>query len=303
MDLASLQVFLMVARERSFSRAAEKLYRSQPAVSIAVRKLEEWVGQPLFVRGSRAGQLTEAGVLLSEYAERMLNLRDEIRKGVQNLRELRRGHLSLGANESSIHALLPVLARYRRAYPDVKIAIHRVFSRDIPREVVNYRLDLGVISYVPADEKLAAVECHRDQLVLVVHPRHRLARRRDVDISELGNETFIAHIVESPHRRRVIQLFSKHRVPLRMGVDLPTIESIKRFVEMRMGVAIVPRMCVWMEIEHKTLAEVSIRQMRIPRRLYLIYRRDHALSHAAQALFRLLCPRRRQPAVTDKSAN
>lgn len=292
MDLASLRVFLTVAREKSFSRAAKKLYRTQPAISIAVRKLEDSVGQALFVPGSRAGQLTQAGTLLLEYAERMLNLRDEILRGVEDLQGLRRGRLSLGVNESSIHALLPTLARYRRLYPDVRIAISRVFSRDIPQEVLNYRLDLGVISYLPQDEKLIATEVFRDELTFVVYPSHRLARRRQVDISNLGSETFIAHIVESPYRTRVVQLFGKHHVPLHTPVNLPTIESIKRFVQMGMGVAIVPRMCVRMEIEHGTLVEVKIRQMRLPRHLYLIYRRDDPLSPAIQAFFRLLRPPR-----------
>src|SRR5712692_9607681 len=113
MELGQLEVFLAVARERSFSRAAEKLYRTQPAVSIVIRKLEEGVGQPLFVRGARDIKLTDAGALLHDYAERLLNLREEIGRGMRDLRGLRRGHLSLGVNESSIHALLPALARFR----------------------------------------------------------------------------------------------------------------------------------------------------------------------------------------------
>jgi len=296
MDLQSLQVFLTVAREKSFSRAAHKLYRTQPAISISVRKLEDWVGQPLFVRGSRAGKLTEAGELLSEYAERMLNLKDEIRKGVEDLQNLRGGKLSLGVNESSIHALLPALARYREHYPDVKILIHRVLSRDVPHEVLSYRLDLGVISFLPQDEKLAATPFVRDDLAFVVYPGHPLAKRKSVDISELGGETFIAHIVDSPHRTGVIQLFSKHNVPLRMPVDMPTIEGIKRFVEMEMGVAIVPGMCAKMEVERGSLVEVKIKQMKLPRQLYLIYRRHDEISHATRALLRLVRTRESKPA-------
>ena len=290
MDLAGLEVFLMVAKERSFSRAALKLYRTQPAISISIRKLEEWVGQPLFVRGSRAGQLTEAGLLLSEYAERMLNLREEIRKGVESLQQLTRGRLTLGVNESSIHALLPALARYRRKYPDIRIVIHRVFSRQIPEEVLNYRLDLGVISYRPMDPNLVAVEFLRDDLTLVVYPRHRLAKRRKVNLTELGREIFVAHIVESPYRLRVMQLFARYHVPLNMEVELPTIESIKRFVRMEMGVAIVPRMCVQMELERGELVELKVREMRLPRHLFLLHRRDRALSYAAKALMQLLRP-------------
>ncbi len=288
MDFAQLHVFLTVARERSFSRAAEKLYRTQPAVSIAIRKLEETIGQPLFLRGARHAKLTDAGELLSEYAERMLNLRDEIGKGMEDLSGLRRGRLSLGVNESSIHALLPALARYRRLYPEVDIAVHRTFSRDIPREVLNYRLDLGVVSYMPQEAQLSAAEIFRDELAFVVYPRHRLARRRSVDLAELGRESFIAHIVESPYRRRVIQLFERHQVPLQMRVELPTIESIKRFVQMEMGVAIVPRMCVRWEVDGGALVELKIRQLKLPRHLYLLSRRGTRLSHAAAALVRLL---------------
>ena len=284
MDLASLQVFQTVVRERSFSRAAEKLYRTQPAVSIAIRKLEDWVGQPLFVRGSGARTLTDAGVLLSEYADRMLNLREEIRKGMQELRGLERGQVSIGVNESSIHALLPALDRYRRRFPGIQIRVHRVFSRDVPREVMNHQLDIGVISYLPEERELEAVEFYRDSLVMIVWPGHRLSKRRDVSISELGQETFVAHIVESPYRQRVVQLFARHRIPLRMEMELPTIESIKRFVEMKRGVAIVPQMCVEREVAAGVLRQVKIRQMRVVRRLYLIYRRDRPLTAAAQSM-------------------
>jgi DNA-binding transcriptional LysR family regulator len=281
-------VFQTVAREQSFSRAAEKLYRTQPAISISVRKLEDWVGQPLFVRGSGARRLTDAGALLLEYAERMLNLREEIRKGMKELRSLERGEVSLGVNESSIHALLPALDTFRQQHPGIHIRVHRVFSKDVPREVLNHHLDIGVISYLPEERELAATEFYRDALALVVWAGHKLAKRREVDVSALGDETFVAHIVESPYRQRVIQLFAKHRVPLRMDIELPTIESIKRFVEMKKGVAIVPRMCVEREIARGDLSELRIRQMRIERRLYLIYRQDRPLSAAAQGLLDIL---------------
>ncbi len=288
MDLNELQVFLTVAREKSFSRAAERLYRTQPAVSMSVQKLELWVGEPLFVRGSRAGRLTDAGELLLGYAEGMLNLREQARHGLEDLRGLARGRLSLGVNESSIHALLPVFARYRKLHPEIKISVLRTFSRDIPGALLNYKLDLGVISYVPRDAKLVALPFFRDRLTLIVNPKHRMARRRVVDISALAKEVFIAHIVDSQHRWKVIQLFEKHKVPLNREVELPTIESIKRFVEMGMGVAIVPAMCVRHEVAHGHLAEVRIAQLKIPRRLYLAYRRNDQLTHAAAALLQLL---------------
>src|SRR3984893_8112236 len=143
MDLAELQVFLMVAKEGSFSRAAERLKRPPPPVSLTIRKLEDSLEQPLFVRGARPVRLTDAGTLLREYAERLLNLRDEGKKGLLALGGLKRSDRSPGVNESSIHALLPALAAFREAHPGVQVRVHRMFSRDIPHEVVNYRLDLG----------------------------------------------------------------------------------------------------------------------------------------------------------------
>ena len=149
---------------------------------------------------------------------------------------------------------------------------------------MNHQLDIGVISYLPEERELDAVEFHRDSLVLVVWPGHRLAKRREVDITDLGEETFVAHIVESPYRQRVVQMFARHRVPLQMDVELPTIESIKLFVKMKKGVAIVPRMCAEREVAAGDLRALRIRQMRVVRRLYLVYRSDRPLSAAAQAM-------------------
>jgi DNA-binding transcriptional LysR family regulator len=218
----------------------------------------------------------------------LLNLRDEVKKGLMELQGLKRGELSLGVNESSIHALLPALAKFREIHPGVQVRVHRMFSRDIPHEVVNYRLDLGAVSFVPRETQLQATEILKDELTLVVPPKHVLAKRKEVDVEELGKEAFIAHIVESPFRRKVIELFARHRTPLNMPMEMPTIESIKRFVQMGMGVAIVPRMCVNWEVEHGWLKEVHIRQLSIPRHLYLISRRGARLPHTAAEFMRML---------------
>lgn len=288
MDLGELQVFLTVAREGSFSRAAERLFRTQPAVSLAIRKLEDDLGQPLFVRGARPVRLTDAGNLLRDYADRLINLRDEVKKGLAELQGLERGELSLGVNESSIHALLPALAKFRQLHPGVQVRVHRMFSRDIPHEVLNYRLDLGAVSFIPRDPQLQATEILKDELTLVVPPKHLLAKRREVEVSDLGQENFIAHIVESPFRRRVIELFARNHTALNMPIEMPTIESIKRFVQMGMGVAIVPRMCVAWEIDHGWMKEVKVRGLNLPRHVYMVYRRGARLPHAAGELLRIL---------------
>src|SRR5262249_36360230 len=118
--------------------------------------------------------------------------------------------------------------------------------------------------------------------------KHVLAKKREVDVAELAKENFIAHIVESPFRRRVIELFGRNRTTLNMPIEMPTIESIKRFVQMGMGVAIVPRMCVRWEIEHGWMNEVKVRQLNLPRHVYLVSRRGRRLPHAAAELVRIL---------------
>src|SRR3979490_91784 len=197
----------MVAKEGSFSRAAERLYRTQPAISLAIRRLEDSLGQPLFVRGARPVRLTDAGTLLKDYAERLINLRDEVKKGLSELEGLERGELSLGVNESNIHALLPALAKFREEHSGVQVRVHRMFSRDIPHEVLNYRLDLGAISYVPRDPQLQATEILKDELSLVVPPKHPLARKREDETVDLRSQVNIQWNAESPFRRRVIELF------------------------------------------------------------------------------------------------
>src|SRR5260370_8659506 len=167
MDLSELQVFLTVAREGSFSRAAERLYRTQPAVSLTIRKLEDGLGQPLFVRGARPVRMTDAGTLLRDYAERLINLRDEVKKGLSELSGLNRGELSLGVNETSIHALLPALGEFRKLHPGIQIRVHRIFSRDIPHEVLNYRLDLRTVSFVPREPHLQPMELSKYHLTLL----------------------------------------------------------------------------------------------------------------------------------------
>jgi len=135
MELSQLEVFLAVARERRFSRAAEKLFRTQSAVSQTIRKLEDELGEALFDRSSREGVLTDAGKVLLEYAEKLINLRSEAAESLTELRELQKGKLVIAANEFTVLYLLPVLAEFRRLHPMIKITVERALGSHIPDEV------------------------------------------------------------------------------------------------------------------------------------------------------------------------
>jgi DNA-binding transcriptional LysR family regulator len=287
MDLAQLEVFLTVAREGRFSRAAVKLYRTQSAVSQSIRKLEEDIGEPLFDRSSRGGLLTDAGRVLLEYAERLLNLRNDAKEALVELRELQKGKLAIAANEFTALYLLPVLAEFRRLHPMIKITVQRSLGSHIPDDVLRHSSELGVLTYDPDDAQLHSIIVYLDELIFVVPPRHPLANERQISIRQLGAESFVAHIVTSPYREKVIQAFKRHKTPLHMDIELPTLQAIKRFVAMGNGVAMVPEISVENELARGELVRIPVRELRLHRKLRLIYRKSASLSHAGRAFLKV----------------
>jgi DNA-binding transcriptional LysR family regulator len=287
MDLGQLEVFLAVAREGRFSRAAVKLYRTQSAVSQSIRKLEEDVGEPLFDRSSRDGLLTDAGRVLLEYAERLLNLRNDATEALVELHELQKGKLVIAANEFTALYLLPVLAEFRRLHPMIKIIVQRSLGSHIPDDVLRHNSELGVLTYDPQEVQLHSIVVYLDELVFVVPPRHPLAGEHQVSIRQLGAESFVAHIVSSPYREKVIHAFKRHKTPLHMDIELPTLQAIKGFVAMGNGVALVPEISVETELARGELIRIPVRELRLHRKLRLIYRKSASLSHAARAFLKV----------------
>jgi DNA-binding transcriptional LysR family regulator len=288
MDLHILQVFRAVATEKSFSRAAVKLGRTQPAISLAVQRLESHIGESLIDRSGKELRLTDAGSLVLDYARRFDNLRDELGVAMAELRDNSAGRLSVGANESTTLYLLPHLARYRRRYPRVKLQVRRSQSSRIPIELLEGDLELGVISYAPQDPRLVSRVIYTDHLAFIVSPQHRLARRKTVSIAELGMETFIAHNVVSPYREVVLREFQRLKVPLNRDVEMPTIEAIRKLVQQNEGVAFLPRMCVNQELEQGVLREVQVKELRVERKIHLVHPAHRTLSHAAKAFLSML---------------
>lgn len=283
MDLFQLETFLAVAREKSFSRAAARLHRTQSAVSQTISKLEDDLGEKLFDRSSRDGTLTDAGMLLIKYAEELLNVREEATEALKEIRHLHHGKLSIAANEFTSRYLLPVLHRFHRQYPTIRIEVRRALAREIPSIVVNHNVEFGVVSFRPEDEGLTSWLLYRDELALIVYPSHRLAHATSIGIRDLGAESFVAHSVLSPYRERVIQAFKRRRTPLRMDIELPTIEDIKQFVRMENGVALVPLIAVEDEIRRGDLVHVSVPELCFERRLRLVHRRGNVFTHAGRA--------------------
>lgn len=288
MELHALKVFQSVATEKSFSRAAEKMLRTQPAVSLAVQRLEAELGERLIDRSGKELLLTDAGKIVFDFARRFENLGAEMSNALAEMRDNASGVLSVGANESTSLYLLQHIVNYRRLYPKVKVRVRRSLSSKIPQQLIDGELELGVISFDPQDERLISQVIYTDHLAFVVSPEHRFGSRESVSITELGMETFVAHNVLSPYREIVLREFQRHRVALNMDVEMPTVETIRRMVQRNEGVAFLPRLCVEQEVESGLLHEVRIEELSVDRKIHLVYPAKRALSHAARAFLEVV---------------
>jgi DNA-binding transcriptional LysR family regulator len=224
-----------------------------------------------------------------DYAQRILGLRDEVGKAIKDLQNLKSGRVRVGANESTSLYLLPeLILRFREQYPDVKVEIFRQVSSSLPHALVDRNIDFALMAFEPIDRELEAFPVLKDELVLIMSPKHPLAGRSTVKVKELGNEPFIAHNVNSGSRAKVIETFARQHTPLKITLELATIETIKRFVQKRVGLAFVPRMCVREELARGVLASVAVRGLTHNRTLWAAHRRGTPFSPAAAAFLKLL---------------
>jgi DNA-binding transcriptional LysR family regulator len=255
-------------------------------VSQAVRRLELDLGEQLFDRSSKTGTLTDAGKVLQNYGERLVRLAEEAESAMRELRDLRRGRVLIGANEAAVHTLLPLIGKFRQSYPDIAIDVRRVPARQIAVEVQQGSLDFGALTFHPGEEGLLEIPVGSDELVLLVSPTHDLSKRRQVSMAEVAAHPVIAHNDPSPARERVLRLFEEQQIPLNMVIALPSLDGIKRAVELDLGVALLPRRCAVTEIASKRLVAIPIHGISRKREVTLVCRKAHR-SHAADAFLKV----------------
>jgi DNA-binding transcriptional LysR family regulator len=251
MDLWGLKVFLTVAAERSFSRAAAKLYRTQPAVSQAIRRLERELGERLFDR--RTGALTTAGRLLQQRGEAVMHLVDETTAAVRELHDPTRRVVTIGANEAAVPALLQIIVAFRRRRKDVEIDVRRTPARHIAEEVLAGTLHFGLLTTHRIAAGLSSVVIAADDLQVLLPPGHALASHQRITMEQFHRDTIIAHNDPSPARDYVLRAFADKGLPLSTMISLPSLDAIKTAVEMGLGIALLPRRCAVSEIEAGTL--------------------------------------------------
>src|SRR5262245_10992220 len=220
--------------------------------------------------------------MLENYGQRLVRLAEETESAVRELRDLRRGRVLVGANEAAVHTLLPLIARFRERHPAIAIDVRRVPARQIAVEVQQGSLDFGALTFHPAEEGLLVVPIGTDELVLLMSPSHDLARRRQVAMEDVAKEPVVAHNDPSPARERVLRLFEAKHIPLRMVISLPSLDGIKRAVEMKLGVALLPRRCAITEIASGRLVAVPVAGVSRRRQVMIVCRKAHR-SHASEA--------------------
>lgn len=288
MDFDHLVTFVEIAKSGSFSRAGQKLYRSQPAVSAQIRQLEHEYGEKLFDRVGKSVRLTSAGEALFEYAQKMLALRGESLQAVADQASAPRGTLTIGANEATCLYVLPeTFADYHRRYPLVQISIYRNFSRKVIEKVEDGACDLGIVTLPIKSPSLRIYSIFRDKLVLMTSPDNPLARQKSVTMSEIAEQPLI--FPKTGFMRALLdKQFRGYRSKLRVTMELPSVGMIKRFVAAGFGVSLISPTFARNEVRAGEVKLIPISDADLWRELGLVYRRDRTLPRAAAAFVQLL---------------
>jgi DNA-binding transcriptional LysR family regulator len=283
MDFDQLETFLEVARLASFSRAAEKRFRTQPAISSQIRALEDEVGAKLLDRSGGKVSLTAAGKLFLQYTENTIESRKAIVTAIAEMERVPRGEIIVGANEGTcLHILPEVFAEFKRRYPDVAVNIRRADYAKILESVIDNSVDFGVVSLPVNDNRLTVVLIHRDELVIIAPPHHAVAKQKAATVGEVAKFPLV--LPKAGHTRDALEdLFYQHKLKPRIAMELDSSELLKRFVAADVGVGFIARSNVLEDVTAKVLAAIPLADGQIRRDLALVFRKDKALSRAALA--------------------
>jgi DNA-binding transcriptional LysR family regulator len=283
MDFDQLETFLEVARLSSFSRAAEKRFRTQPAISSQIRGLEEEVGAKLLDRSGGKVSITAPGKLFQKFAEETIAARKATITAIAETERIPRGEIVVGANEGTcLHILPEVFAEFKKQYPDVGVNISRADYAKTLESVIDNSVDFGVVSLPVTDTRLTVVMLHRDELVIIAPPHHPLAKLKSATVAEVAQYPLI--LPKAGHTRDSLEtLFHDRKLKPRCAMELDSSELLKRFVAVDAGVGFISRSNVPEDVRANALAMIPIADAQVRRDLALVFRKDKSLSRAALA--------------------
>ncbi|MBL8228296.1 MAG: LysR family transcriptional regulator [Bryobacterales bacterium] len=281
MDLDQLHTFLEIVRLKSFSKAAQSCFRTQPAISAQVRQLEQEVNAPLFDRLGTRIALTAAGKIFAEYAEQILDLRRRAQDSINELERTPRGELVIAANESTCIYVLPeVFSDYRQQFPNVQLHVDRRYGSRVVEAVLESQADFGIAQLPVEEKRLQTVRIHSDEIRLLCKPDHELASKPMVHPRELAGHSLMLP-KSGTTRNRLNVWLEPVEDKVQISMELDSTEMIKRFVMAGLGLSFLAASNCADEIRSGRLAGVSLGPDKMVRRLALIYRKDKALSKAA----------------------
>jgi DNA-binding transcriptional LysR family regulator len=283
MDLDNLKTFIEVARLASFSRAAEKVLRSQPAVSAQIRQLEQEYGQRLLDRSAKSVRLTPAGEVVFDYANQLLVLQAKSLQAVAEQDGVRSGTLSIGANEGTFLYVLPkVLAKYHKQFPKVKISVYRSFTHKVAEKVEEGTVDLGVLTMPVKSPSLEVLPVFRDRILLMVGPASPLFKKKSATLEELAAQPVILPKTGSIRKIMEKQL-RPYRDNLNVTMELTSVVMIKRFVRAGFGVSLICRNFAAENVRRDEVRLLKVEGLDLWRELALVYRKDRSLPLIASA--------------------
>jgi DNA-binding transcriptional LysR family regulator len=288
MDFDQLTTFVQVSKLKSFSKAGQKVFRSQSAVSAQIRQLEQAYHAKLLDRSAKSVELTPAGEVLFEFAERLLRLRDESMQVVADRGNVVQGPVAFGANEATCLYLLPdILAEFQRRYPLVQISIYRNFSHKILQRLEDGSLDLGIVTLPVKSPNLKMHTINRDRLRFMVSAKNPMAQRSHVTLEEVASSPLI--FPKTGFTRQVLdKLFRPYRSRLRIAMELPSIGMIKTFVAADVGISIISESFARDQVKSGEVKLLNVEGFDLYRELALVYRRDRSLPRAVQALIGMI---------------
>lgn len=299
MDFDQLETFLEVARLSSFSRAAEKRFRTQPAISAQIRSLEDEIGAKLLDRSGGKVSLTGAGKAFQKYAEDALQARRDVVTAMAEMERVPRGEIVVGANEGTcLHVLPEVFSEFKKQYPAVSVNINRLESAGILSGIIDNSVDFGVMSLPVNDNRLTVVSIHRDELVIITPPRHPLSKAKSATLADASQYPLL--MPETGHTRDAIeQYFHERKLKLNISMELDSSELLKRFVAADVGIGFIARSNVLEDVQAGVLVALSIADVTIRRDLALVFRKDKALSRAALAFIDIAVKRKTAKQATS----
>lgn len=296
LTLRQLKIFETVARLLNYTRAAEELFLTQPAVSMQVRQLEEALGVTLFEQLGKRIHLTETGQEVLAYARNITQQLDEMEAVLNRIKGLSGGRLRISVATTANYFIPTLLGTFSRSYPEVTISLDVTNRETLLRQLTENAIDLAIMGQPPAELDVEADMFMENPLVIVAPPGHALAKQKKIPLTRLQDEVFLVREPGSGTRIAMERFFAKHDVHIKTGMEVGSNEAIKQSVQAGLGLGLLSQVTIEQELALKRLVVLDVKDFPIMRHWYIVHRRGKRLSAAAEAFKKFVLMNAREPA-------